>query len=922
TPNDFMREWLAVWEVFLQALIQGKAPPADWKCIQCGDEGILHCTDCFAWPLLCSKCCRNRHRHLPYHRVERWMGEFFQPGWLSSLGVEIRLGHRGDICPCNQSQFPEEDLFRRPYASSAKYNDPYQASPDDNDGSWRDMLDAELLSEGPQKSMPANAVPKLCGRTMTIVDVSGVHEITVNFCACGDRASDSVQLLDMGLYLASVVRPRTAFTFQVLDDFTRHNLECKTNTHKYYETIRRATRPAFPWTVPDRHREMMRCVRQWQHLKTLKWSGFGYGEFHEPRPGELGLFCPACPQVGVNLPDGWEKDAERMPWLFARQLNMDRNFKAEQTKRKYPEDDCPLTNGSLFLVEETRYKAYCDAVIETPQKATCHDHKAQSQSNTQVKHLAVTGIVAVACACHSAFCLGSCANLQKGERQINMDYILCQALKLTKIPSVTPTMVLYDIICQYGMHVFTHFLEHIQFLDLDSPLDITMGIGLFHVHGHQDSCGPRFSPNYIVGASQVDGEVIETLWARLNEISISCWGMGNGHQTETLDIHMLNSNWEKLLGIVSSTCRKMKRAYKHVRLSSDTFDELNSAASSAQIARWKEMERSAVENRRHDLSAMDVYAPLIRKAPTKADIHQDLITKEGGSSPIRGSASWLASGISIQEAQVELAAAVQKMGCRPTAEQLNQVEERRRRLDARIDTFEASAQRYLIQDADYDTVFGDDDDPLWEDDFYYATVQAQADNSNGSIDAKKQYISLPSMLGSQQCSKKGYKKIQAEELELRIGQANDNLQQIRIALGHKSFLYRTEVRNNKSQNKKTRSWSQVGHVKGTVQKNSWLYKHCCQAMQRLGASAELLFRYRNMERDDLKITTSVVDDPAAHGTRQKSLIIDCQCSLLINGFTWMLWGLVYPERSQGSSMKFSLPFSFGNNLPAMIGAPS
>ncbi|KDQ50182.1 hypothetical protein JAAARDRAFT_142322, partial [Jaapia argillacea MUCL 33604] len=55
--------------------------------------------------------------------------------------------------------------------------------------------------------------------------------------------------------------------------------------------------------------------------------------------------------------------------------------------------------------------------------------------------------------------------------------------------------------------------------------------------------------NYIVGAGQVNGEVIETLWARLNEISVSCQGMGNGHRTETLDIHMLNSNWEKLLGI-------------------------------------------------------------------------------------------------------------------------------------------------------------------------------------------------------------------------------------------------------------------------------------------------------------------------------------------------------------------------------------
>ncbi|KDQ50183.1 hypothetical protein JAAARDRAFT_110069, partial [Jaapia argillacea MUCL 33604] len=80
--------------------------------------------------------------------------------------------------------------------------------------------------------------------------------------------------------------------------------------------------------------------------------------------------------------------------------------------------------------------------------------------------------------------------------------------------------------------------------------------------------------------------------------------------------------------VVSSTCQKMKRAYKHVRLSSDAFDELNSAASSAQIAWWKEMERSAVENRRRDLSAMDVYAPLIKKGRSDYSSRTNMLITE------------------------------------------------------------------------------------------------------------------------------------------------------------------------------------------------------------------------------------------------------------------------------------------------------
>ncbi|KDQ49413.1 hypothetical protein JAAARDRAFT_89288, partial [Jaapia argillacea MUCL 33604] len=54
------------------------------------------------------------------------------------------------------------------------------------------------------------------------------------------------------------------------------------------------------------------------------------------------------------------------------------------------------------------------------------------------------------------------------------------------------------------------------------------------------------------------------------------------------------------------------------------------------------------------------------------------------------------------------------------------------------------------------------------------------------------------------------------------------------------------------------------------------------AMQRLGASAKLLARYRNMERDDLKITTGIVDDPATHRTRQKSLAWFWTMNLAVN----------------------------------------
>ncbi len=112
-----------------------------------------------------------------------------------------------------------------------------------------------------------------------------------------------------------------------------------------------------------------------------------------------------------------------------------------------------------------------------------------------------------------------CVILTLHERQINMDYSLCKALSynMSQIPTA---LVMYDIMCQYGIHLKRHVSQSPE-LSVPSSLELRTGIGLFHIHGHQDSCLPRFSPSYIPGAKQVDGEIIETLWAPLNDISRS-----------------------------------------------------------------------------------------------------------------------------------------------------------------------------------------------------------------------------------------------------------------------------------------------------------------------------------------------------------------------------------------------------------------
>jgi hypothetical protein len=128
-----------------------------------------------------------------------------------------------------------------------------------------------------------------------------------------------------------------------------------------------------------------------------------------------------------------------------------------------------------------------------------------------------------------------------------MDYSLCKALSYN-MSGIATALVMYDIMCQYRVHLEER-VEKSPELSIPSTLELRTGIGLFHIHGHQDSCLPRFSPSYIPGAKQVDGEIIETLWAPLNDISRSVRGMSLFHRQEVLDAHMNHSNWKKMVRI-------------------------------------------------------------------------------------------------------------------------------------------------------------------------------------------------------------------------------------------------------------------------------------------------------------------------------------------------------------------------------------
>ena len=127
-----------------------------------------------------------------------------------------------------------------------------------------------------------------------------------------------------------------------------------------------------------------------------------------------------------------------------------------------------------------------------------------------------------------------------------MDYSLFWAVHA--IPLLTLFIIIYDIICQFWIHLFARFARssHIR---LPDNVTFMYAIGQFHVHGHQPQCFARFSLNFVKGSGIQDGETLEPLWSPLNKISDSIRGMGTAARQECIDDHMNYSNWCKLTNI-------------------------------------------------------------------------------------------------------------------------------------------------------------------------------------------------------------------------------------------------------------------------------------------------------------------------------------------------------------------------------------
>ncbi|KAG1751487.1 uncharacterized protein EDB91DRAFT_1326886 [Suillus paluster] len=336
----------------------------------------------------------------------------------------------------------------------------------------------------------------------TVIDVHGIHEAT---------STD----------------PRTAATFTVLEHFHLLSFESKVSAFEFYHCIARRSDNTGVNPIKDCYSIFLRIMAEWQQHQSTQTPGVD-----ATQEGELIVLCPACPHPGKNLAEtltdvtpGNQVSFHHLLvsaiWIYSLFLAIDANFRLKRWG---------------YFVEERNYKAYLqENGTLTQEKSTCVSHNAVNMADMK----ASKGLAATA---------NGVGDLQKGEKYLNMDYIVFSVLShFLSIPAINFS---YDITCQWHKKLW-HRVSAVSSLTDFIPTcsqQYRFFIPKFHLAAHIAACQTEFSFNWSPHVGRTDGEAP---------------GAGAGLTSivrDILDDHFGDWNWKKVTALGRTLLHKIKDA--------------------------------------------------------------------------------------------------------------------------------------------------------------------------------------------------------------------------------------------------------------------------------------------------------------------------------------------------------------------------
>ncbi|KAF8878036.1 hypothetical protein CPB84DRAFT_1852501 [Gymnopilus junonius] len=484
---------------FLDIILSQESDPAIGQacpfCTHLGARRTTRCYDC-DHPLSCSECFISAHRHNCMHWAEVWDEHqgFFVRKDISKLrpgGYALHLGHSSETCPMPDS---DSDLF------------------------------------------------------FIVVHVNGIHNTKIRFCHCPGAGDRVAQLLHHRLFPATLDRPETAFTFQLLHNFHLHHLESKATKYDYMGALQRLTDNTFTNEISDLYPQFRVVTQIWTILAMTKCLGQAHGIDavlpHCP-PGNLIVYCPVCPEPRFNMLPNWEHTPPRFRHLIQLQLTLDGNFHLNRYIKNTDPHDASLFRGRAYFPEDGSYQDYVKKVVlaSKSDKYNCgHLEVLRKQNATKkFKNMAVTGKVS--------------------ERFANTDAALAHALRQIlcvesfewnerTIKAILDILISYDVSCAYSVHILERFLKTAQLSDVSDVIWAARWlIPLVHVQNHKDDCMYCFSSAYTPNAGHFHGETAEHFWPTGNQLGGQTRQMNAGHCHDTLIDHFGDWNYKKSVNL-------------------------------------------------------------------------------------------------------------------------------------------------------------------------------------------------------------------------------------------------------------------------------------------------------------------------------------------------------------------------------------
>ncbi|KAL1658562.1 hypothetical protein GGF50DRAFT_120743 [Schizophyllum commune] len=553
--------------------------------------------------LECRECCLKRHRTMPLHIIQSWTGEYWQKVTLANMGLIYQVGHGG--LPC--------------------------VSPD----------------------------PVV--RTMVVVD-EVIHTVRFRYCSCrGLRSLNPVrQLLRNRWWPATVTDPETVVTFRALDTFRLAAVHANVNVNNWLKAIEERTDALKLSKVPDRRAGFHRAVRQ--HCFCLRGKRFGRGNdrsgLRGTKQGELALRCWACPREGINLPEGWKDVSESEAYLYRPTLAFDANFRLKNLVRQNERHDPELGDGYGYFVKQEEYKRHIKNYVSEVDISTCIAFKALSEKDTKATAgLRVLGVAGAICARHELVQPHGLADLQKGERFCNMDYVLLSVIAVMSFAALT---VSYDIGCQFMLNFFERMKKMPRDLQRDAAtLDVTFGLPVWHGGIHEEACRTRHSLKYHDGVGRTDGEAIERVWSLLNPISWATKYMGEGARHDWMEDKVDSINFGKLMTLVYLLARRYIVAMDELKVQVKSFGLISKSIEPPVLQKWKSNINAWKKNR----SGPCPYTAPIIEGLTEAEVRRRLDREEldelkAGRAGVEGTSqtAFLVAGMRLEAAQRRIVA--------------------------------------------------------------------------------------------------------------------------------------------------------------------------------------------------------------------------------------------------------------------------